>query len=450
MNRISTSLYLFVLLLLAGACNKTAKEPVAADYGTLYLPDMEGLFNTYQRLQERQDFRALADTLLKVNQDLRASELYFQASYAYSEAGEIDSVAAMLHRAIDQGMSNPRILEKLPLDSIPEGAAWNRLRHRLDSIDSKLNQLSNFELEARSMEVFWPYFERAMADTSLARKELRAFILGGPPEVRDFYVVRYGSINQMYGQMINGAPDYYRYLKKQFNPDSLHGIRSRTLKSMQRFQQLYPQAVFPKVYIVPGILNSGGTATEMGMFLGGDMYGRSAEMPTEELTDWQRDAIMNFSDLPRLTIHELMHFQQNYRDTLNRGNLLSAVIHEGVCDFMVELCSGTPIENKNLDFLSDPANRDWILGEFHEELFGEDNSKWLYNGGSIEDRPHDLGYTVGYLISKSYYQRQQDKNQAVYQLLNTDDMTRIVRNSDYAYLLQPSPSESKEIQPSSD
>ena len=81
---------------------------------------------------------------------------------------------------------------------------------------------------------------------------------------------------------------------------------------METFRDLYPQAVFPKVYIVPGVLNSGGPATEMGMFLGGDMYGRSPEMPTEELTDWQRGAIMNFSDLPRLTIHELMHFQQSY------------------------------------------------------------------------------------------------------------------------------------------
>jgi uncharacterized protein YjaZ len=145
---------------------------------------------------------------------------------------------------------------------------------------------------------------------------------------------------------------------------------------------------------------------------------------------------MNFSDLPRLTIHELMHFQQHYRDTVNKETLLSAVIHEGVCDFMVELCSGVPLENGNLDFLSEPDNEAWIFNELGEELLGDDTSKWLYNGGSIEDRPHDLGYTVGYLICKSYYEQSQDKKMAVYQLLNTDDFLEILRSSRYAYLIQ--------------
>jgi uncharacterized protein YjaZ len=65
----------------------------------------------------------------------------------------------------------------------------------------------------------------------------------------------------------------------------------------------------------------------------------------------------------------------------------------------------------------------------------EDTSKWLYNGGSIEDRPADLGYTVGYLITKSYYEQHPDKKQAVYELLNANDLTEIVKNSSYAYLL---------------
>jgi hypothetical protein len=54
---------------------------------------------------------------------------------------------------------------------------------------------------------------------------------------------------------------------------------------------------------------------------------------------------------------------------------------------------------------------------------------------SIEDRPHDLGYTLGYLITKSYFENQEDKQVAVYELLNTDDFTKILKGSDYAYLL---------------
>jgi hypothetical protein len=290
-------------------------------------------------------------------------------------------------------------------------------------------------MKAGSMERFWPFFDSAMADTSRARQHLRAFVLSGPPEIRDFYVVRYGSIGNMYGQMINAAPEYYRYLREQFKPDSLRALQQTTTLWMEHFREVYPEAVFPKVFLVPGILNSGGTATEMGMFLGADMYGRSPRMPTEQLSEWQEESIMTFRDLPRITIHELMHFQQNYRDTLREGTLLGAVLREGVCDFMVELCSGEPQESENLEFLADRGNREWIFGELQQELFEEDTSKWLYNG-DIEDRPNDLGYAVGYLISKSFYQGHPDKKQAVKELLTTDDYTRILRGSRYAYLLE--------------
>jgi len=423
-------------IFLVAACKKSQPAQVPVDYQEAFLPEMEGLFNEFQKLQDFGSYRALGDTLRRANKDLQASELFVQAAFAYWEAGDTAAATTMLHRAIDRGMSNPKILEKFPeTDQKPAGASWDQLLERLDSIQTQLRKPANFELKTASMEAFWPHFEKAMKDTSQARRHLKAFIFEGPLEVRDFYVVRYGSIDHMYGQMVNAAPNYYRYLKTRFQPDSLRVFRNAILESMKRFQELYPEAVFPKVYIVPGILNSGGTATEMGMFLGGDMYGRSPDMPVEDLTDWQEGAIMEFSDLPRLTMHELMHFQQNYRDKTNDETLLSAVIQEGVCDFMVELCSGEPMENENLVFLSDPANEAWIFGEFKEELMGDDTSKWLYNGGSIEDRPHDLGYTLGYLICKSYYQQSPDKKKAVNELLNTDDFLKIVKDSEYAYLL---------------
>jgi hypothetical protein len=424
------------ILALLVACTGPPEKMPEVDYQALYLPELEGFFQTYQKLLDRGAYEALGDTLQRANRDLQASELYVEAARAYWMAGMEEATAAMLHRAIDQGMSNPNILEKIGGGKpLPEGPRWGSLQKRLDSIRSELKQVSNFEMKAGSMERFWPFFEAAMADTSQARKHLRAFILSGPPEIRDFYVVRYGNVGNLYGQMVNAAPGYYQYLKEQFKPDSLRPLQEATTRWMERFRELYPEAVFPKVFLVPGILNSGGTATEMGMFLGADMYGRSPQMPTEQLSEWQEESIMTFRDLPKITIHELMHFQQNYRDTLREGTLLAAVLQEGVCDFMVELCSGEPLESDNLEFLADQGNREWIFGELQRELYGEDTSKWLYNG-DIEDRPNDLGYAVGYLISKSFYQRHPDKKRAVEELLTTDDYTRILRGSRYAFLLE--------------
>jgi hypothetical protein len=265
---------------------------------------------------------------------------------------------------------------------------------------------------------------------------LKRFLFEGPPEIRDFYTVRYGNLDMMFGQMINASPDYYQYLKSRVCPDSLQAVQETTRGWMRRFKELYPQAIFPKVYVVPGILNSGGTVTEMGMFVGGDMYGRSEDMPTEGLSDWQKNSIMSFEQLPGLTIHELMHFQQNYRDTENLEYVMGAIFSEGVCDFLLELSSGKPLENDNLSYLQEPENMAFILEELKADMYNTDNYKWLYNGGSIEDRPHDLGYTLGYLISKSYYNNHPDKKQAVYELLNTDNIESIYRGSDYGHLLE--------------
>ena len=53
----------------------------------------------------------------------------------------------------------------------------------------------------------------------------------------------------------------------------------------------------------------------------------------------------------------------------------------------------------------------------------------------FEDRPFDLGYTFGYIISKSYYENHSNKKQVIYDFLNTDDYTKIYQHSDYAFLL---------------
>lgn len=419
------------LILVAGCAEKAEEAP--------FLPDVNSLFEDYATIDSLGAYDRLANRLVRANRDLQASEIYVEAALLYHAAERDDSVAYLLNRAIDGGMANPNILAKFDgLQPVPDRPEWARLLNRLDSIEVRLREVSHFSLEMQSMEAFWPYFERALADTARARSVFRDFIFEGPKELRDYYAVRYTNPDLMYGQMINGAPDYYRYLKQHFNPDSLEALKSLTQQWMERLSTYYPQAVFPKVYVVPGILNTGGTATEMGLFVGGDMYGAGPEAPTEELTEWQKGALMRFSDMPGLALHELMHYQQNYRDTLHQETVMFKVIDEGVCDFLVELVSGRSNSDSRLDFLLDEENQDRIFTDLRRELLGKDLSLWMYNGGSISDRPHDLGYTLGYMICKSYYERQDNKQQAVYELLNSDDIRQIWAGSAYAFLLPES------------
>ena len=410
------------------------------DASSLYLPDLSLLSVDYETVDSTKAYAKFADKLYELNRDLKSSQMYVEAAWHYDRAGKDDLVAQMLHLAIDRGLSNPKILQKLQYgDKYPDTPVWQSLVSRLDSIQVEIKNVSHFSVEMQAMNQFWDYFDRARKDTSRAKEIFKEYIFEGPMEIRDFYVARYESPSNMYGQMINGAPEYYEYLKDHLHPDSLTALNKRTIGWMRNFKSIYPQAIFPKVFIVPGILNSGGTTTEMGMFVGGEMFGRSENMPIEGLTDWQKGALMKFSDLPVLTMHELVHCQQIYKDNKNRETVLLQIVAEGVCDFLVELSSGQKLENDNLKYLEDASNMSFILEELRKDLLTDDNSKWLYNGGSIEDRPHDLGYTMGYLITKSYYNRQKDKKKAIYELLNTGDVLSILKESDYAFLMEDKP-----------
>ncbi|WP_373018189.1 DUF2268 domain-containing putative Zn-dependent protease [Muriicola sp.] len=403
------------------------------------LPDLNIVFEDYEQLENQGKYDLLARKIYEANTDLQSSELFVEAASLYLQAGIKDSAVYLLHRAIDRGMANPGILGKFPGLSGMEGMEYSRLESRLDSLGQILYNIDNFSVETRAMDSFWPYFEKALAQKDSAHTYLKAFIFEGPPEIGDYYAIRYYNTENMYGQMINGAPEYYTYLRSRMNPDSLSALRGKTTAALKNFKSLYPAAVFPKVFIVPGLLNSGGTASEMGLFVGGDMYGRSPEMPVHELNDWQNETISDLNALPQLILHELMHYQQNYSDSLHETTVMYKVIGEGVCDFLRELASGVAVASEQLDYLKIPENFRMVTLQLKQDLLSEDLSLWLYNGGSIEDRPADLGYAMGYLITKSYYQNAVDKKTALFNLLNTKDMTSILRASDFHYLLDDDP-----------
>jgi hypothetical protein len=430
--------YLSVFGFLFTGC-RTEPDKTETNYRTKELQDLNTVFRDYERLEKSGKYAQLADRITEANADLHSSELYVEAASLYLLAGEMDSSVVLLHKAIDHGMANPSILKKFPELRNLDSETYRRLTTRLDSLGSELHNISNFALESRAMDLFWPYFEKAVSKPDSARQFLKDYVLEGPPEIRDYYAIRYYSTDNMFGQMINGAPEYYTYLRSVIHTDSLTALKGKTSAALNAFKTLYPEAVFPKVFVVPGLLNSGGTASEMGLFIGADMYGRSPAMPVHELSDWQEESIMDFSALPQLILHELMHFQQNYSDVLHEDTVLYKIIEEGVCDFLSELASGVPVNTEQLNHLSSPDIFKGIAMELRRDLYTEDLSLWLYNGGSIEDRPADLGYALGYLITKSYYQNAPDKRSALANLLNTDDMRSILRGSAYYFLLDEEP-----------
>ena len=79
--------------------------------------------------------------------------------------------------------------------------------------------------------------------------------------------------------MIEKNPEYYAYVKKHITSDKLEKVSNDSREMMVRFSKIYPNAVFPKTYIIPDLINSSGTLTELGLYIGITMFAKSDTMP---------------------------------------------------------------------------------------------------------------------------------------------------------------------------
>ncbi|PIB37967.1 DUF2268 domain-containing putative Zn-dependent protease [Maribacter sp. 4G9] len=403
-------------------------------------PDLDVIGSKCDELRATGSNYKAAQLYFKTGQNLGSSELFVYAAWQFGKANMPDSALVAINYAIDNGMSNPKILDAYDIDETTKNSVFRqKTDSRLDSLKTNLENIDNFEIILEPMESFWSYFDIAIADTAKAKQYLSEYILNGSTAIKDYYHIRYENVDNMYQTMIIKNPDFYEYLKKAISEEHLNEVAIESKQMMMQFAKLYPRAVFPKTYIVPDLINSSGTLTELGLYVGLTMFAKSENMPQQNLNNWQLSTITEFDNMKFDLVHELMHYQQSYSDEENENLLLGKLIQEGACDFLVSLLTEkhemSPAVNRRLDYINDQKNRAFVLKELKRDLYSQDLSKWMHNGGGIKDRPSNLGYTMGYLICKSYYDNTTDKKQAVYELLNTDNFKRIIEESEYNEIL---------------
>lgn len=206
----------------------------------------------------------------------------------------------------------------------------------------------------------------------------------------------------------------------------LDSIGGRVRDAFSRFQQLYPAARFPGVYFVVGNGISGGTTTN----------GR------EPIILIGTELIGSIEGLPRTITHELMHIQQDYPlwgamtggPSFLRGSVLRHSIKEGAASFLADLVVGPPpTPSRTRQWADEHEGAMWTA--FQRDMLGKDYRRWLYNGwyrDSLGGWPTDLGYEVGYRITRAYYDRAPDKSAAIAEILHIRDFAAFVAASGYA------------------
>ncbi len=275
------------------------------------------------------------------------------------------------------------------------------------------------EIVTADIENFWMAFEASKPGFN--PEVLQSLYLDkGSKGLNGFMKGRIISAKNL-SEVISKHEKYYHSIRK--STERIAGMKDQIRNSLVKLKEQYPEAIFPPVYFVIGALNSGGTTSNNGLIIGAEMYGLTPETPADELSGWLKTVIKPVDEIPHIVAHELVHFQQNY----DGKNLLSAAIKEGSADFIAELISGKHINHHVHDFANPREQELWL--EFKERMLEKDYKGWLYS--SVEGRPNDLGYWMGYQIAKSYFDHSADKKKAIRDILNIRNFEKFLRQSRY-------------------
>jgi len=209
-------------------------------------------------------------------------------------------------------------------------------------------------------------------------------------------------------------------------PSFWNSIRPRTLivyekkpfinQAIQKFKELYPDYREAQVFFTISAVRAGGTAEDDMVLVGteiavGNAFTDVHEFPDKRLENFFKtqkiDNILSF------TIHEYVHTQQKREGV----TLLGQAIYEGACDLVTEFVLAEKLEHAYLQY--GRVHEEELKKQFKQEMFSEDYSQWLYNG-SNEETVGDLGYFMGYVICKSYYELASDKKQAIKEIIELD------------------------------
>lgn len=249
-----------------------------------------------------------------------------------------------------------------------------------------------------------------------------AYIAGASEGLRA-YVGKYDMTQRDLCRAVRRSPRGYLALEAKLPALDSAITDIRTL--FTKLETLIPGGRPPDVYFVVGDGISGGTVTN----------GRSPIV----LIGMERNGAV--AGLPGTIAHEYVHTQQDYPligimtggPSFLRGTLLRHAIKEGGADFIASLVVGKPRHNAFGE-----AHAAELWRDFQRDKHTKDYRLWLYNGWnakelkSLGERPGDLGYWMGYLITKAYYDKAPDKAAAIHDLLTITDFDTFLARSGYA------------------
>ncbi len=277
---------------------------------------------------------------------------------------------------------------------------------------------------------FWIAYDSVKTTTDTAKQKefiQKLYLDKATSGLKDFIIVREHSAKRHLDNILN-FPKFWVSLRP--HTTEIKSYTKDIENLMLRYKILYPAFKQPDVFFTIGCLNSGGTTTSNKILIGSEIAASDSTVDASEVGSWLRGVFRYNTSVVSMLAHEMTHTQQKGK---RNSNLLGSCIKEGACDFIAELLLDKQLQSPYMTY--GKANEKSLWELFKKDKYGQETKDWLYNGGQTQKGKADLGYFIGYVICKSYYNNSKNKTTALKKIIelnyNQKSVAKFLKKSKY-------------------
>ena len=242
---------------------------------------------------------------------------------------------------------------------------------------------------------------------------------------------------RLYQTMSNSNAESYLTAIRT-HPNLLQSIRASSLaiptyrrsilQGAKKLKLIYPASVFPELFFCVGKFEVVGNRTDDVLYIGVELTTLTKDSPrTEILNPYIKAGALTFDKLDVVCLHEIAHYQQKLAPKTN----LEAALVEGGAEFIARYLTGKSTMQSVFDQVT-PALERTIWNEFSSSLDKPIDAKWFLAMGDAQlKRPGMLGYVIGYRICEAYYNKAQNKTEALNGILKLSNPKELYEKSGY-------------------
>jgi len=295
------------------------------------------------------------------------------------------------------------------------------------------------EISTVDITYFWSAFDRLSEAKNHADSVaiIQKYYIDNCSKVYDKYIQRSNISAEEYITLFTLYPNYWRAIRPLTEQITNRRVELET--ALQKLAATIPGFKIPDIYFGIGCLRQGGTIKGNIIIIGAELAAADSLIDKSELSSWLKSVVGKTGDIVAMTAHESIHVQQTWFPMgeffslakHQQLSLLNMAILEGSADYITASVLGL---NINAGIREYGLQHECALWKNFEATIAADPfdySKWLYNGNSARDMPADMGYFIGYQITKAYFNNVADKNKAYSTIFKRGKYKKVFEVSNY-------------------